>query len=63
MRPYPRPRPQPETRVHDAVYKALYSLPETIEALVRVVAPRLAADMHFARLAGGRMSAAPAPEG
>ena len=37
--------------MHDAVYKALYSLPETIEALVRVVAPRLAADMDFARLA------------
>ena len=28
--------------MHDAVYKALYSLPEMIEALVRVVAPRLA---------------------
>ena len=41
--------------MHDATSKTLYSLPETIEALARAVAPRRADEMDFTRLA--RLSA------
>lgn len=37
--------------MHDIISKVLYSLPETIAALARAVAPRRAADMDFSSLA------------
>ena len=36
--------------MHDAASKVLYSLPETVEALVRALAPRRSADMDFSTL-------------
>ncbi len=41
--------------MHDIISKVLYSLPETIAALARAVAPRRAADLDFSSLA--RLSA------
>ena len=41
--------------MHDIISKVLYSLPETIAALARAIAPRRAADMDFSSLA--RLSA------
>ena len=41
--------------MHDAKSKVLYSLPQTIEALARAVAPAMAGEMDFTRLA--RLSA------
>ena len=45
------PRDPRIRRVHDATSKTLYSLPETIEALALAVAPHMADEMDFTRLA------------
>lgn len=51
MRPYIVNLPEAgESSVHDATSKLLYSLPETIEALARAMAPARADEMDFAGL-------------